>query len=114
MLKCRKFIIIYRNSIIDNILIASPNYFSQLTGALLSITTRFQTYFCAKFFRKEVPIAKSKRGGVILVGGGDGHIERAYDTACVLLHHMNSKNIKPMIYSHNTSNIPSKDDDIAI
>lgn len=71
-------------------------------------------YFCARFFRKEVPIAKSKKGGVILIGGGDGHIEGAYDTACTLLHHMNSKNIKPAIYSHNTNNISSKEDSIAI
>lgn len=98
----------------DNILIASPIYFSQLTGQLLAITSRLQMYFSARYFRKEVPIVKSKKGGVILVGGGDGHIEGAYDTACTLLHHMNSKNIKPVIYSHNTDKIPAKEDGIGI
>ena len=49
-----------------------------------------------------------------MVGGGDGHIERAYDTARILLHHMNSRNINPVIYCHNTNNIQSKDDDIAM
>ena len=98
----------------DNILIASPIYFSELTGQLLAITSRLQTYYSARFFRKEVPIVKSKKGGVILVGGGDGHIEGAYDTACTLLHHMNSRNINPVIYCHNTNNIQSKDDDIAM
>ena len=33
----------------DNILIASPLYFSELTGKLLAITSRLQTYFCARF-----------------------------------------------------------------
>ena len=66
----------------DNILIASPIYFSELTGKLLDVGSRLQTYFCAKFFRGETPIEKSKRGAVILVGGGDGHMDKAYETAC--------------------------------
>ncbi|CAK7023155.1 flavodoxin family protein [Tissierella sp.] len=45
----------------DNILIASPIYFSELTGALLNIGSRLQTYFCARFFRKEKPIKKAKK-----------------------------------------------------
>ncbi|CQR73517.1 Iron-sulfur flavoprotein [Sporomusa ovata DSM 2662] len=98
----------------DNIIIASPLYFSQLTGQLLAITSRFQTYYSARFFRKEVPIAKSKRGGVILVGGGDRNFEGAYNMACSLLHHMNSKTINPAIYTYNTNNIPSKDNNIAM
>ena len=68
----------------DNILIASPIYFSELTGRLLDVGSRLQTYFCARFFRKEEPILKPKKGAVILVGGGDGHMEKAYGTACTL------------------------------
>lgn len=94
----------------DNILIASPLYFSELTGQLLAITSRLQTYFCARNFRKVKPIEKEKKGGVIIVGGGDGHIENAYKTACIILHHMHSRDIAPVIYSHGTNNIPSKDD----
>ena len=77
----------------DNILIASPIYFSELTGRLLDVGSRLQTYFCARFFRKEEPILKPKKGAVILVGGGDGHMEKAYGTACTLLHHMNCRQI---------------------
>jgi multimeric flavodoxin WrbA len=94
----------------DNILIASPLYFSELTGQLLAITSRLQTYFSARFFRKEKPIEKGKKGGVIIVGGGDGNIDNAYKTACILLHHMNSRDIAPVVYSHDTNNISSKDD----
>lgn len=56
------------------------------------------------------PIKKRKKGGVIIVGGGDGNIENAYTTACRILHHMNSRDIAPVVYSHNTNNIPAKDD----
>ena len=94
----------------DNILIASPLYFSELTGLLLAITSRLQTYFCARYFRKMKPIHKTKKGGVIITGGGDGKIEKAYKTACTLLHHMNAKSIAPVVYSHDTNNIPAKND----
>ena len=87
----------------DNILIASPIYFSELTGKLLDVGSRLQTYFCAGFFRKEIPIKKPKRGAVILVGGGDGRIDKAYETACTLLHHMNCYNIYDVVCSHNTN-----------
>ena len=45
----------------DNVLIASPVYFSELTGKLLDLGSRLQTYFSAKFFRREQPVAKAKR-----------------------------------------------------
>lgn len=94
----------------DNILIASPLYFSELTGQLLAVTSRLQTYFCARLFRNKMLIKNEKRGGVILVGGGDGNTGNAYKTACTILHHMNSRDIAPVVYSHNTNNIPAKDD----
>jgi len=94
----------------DNVLIASPIYFSELTGALLNLGSRLQTYFCARFFRKEKPLEKSKKGAVILVGGGDGNLNKAYDTACCLLHHMNSHDILPAAISHDTNNRPAVDD----
>ncbi len=87
----------------DNIIIASPIYFSELTSKLLDVGSRLQTYFCARFFRKEEPIPKKKRGAVILVGGGDGNVEKPYDTACTLLHHMNCFEIHAPVFSHNTN-----------
>lgn len=95
----------------DNILIASPLYFLELTGRLLDVGSRLQTFFCARFFRKEEPIIKSKKGAIILVGGGDGNIDTAYSTACTLLHHMNCYNIHKAVYSHNTNRRPAIDDE---
>jgi len=97
----------------DNVLMASPIYFSELTGALLNVGSRLQTYFCARFFRKEKPIGKSKKGAVIIVGGGDGNVEKAYDTACCLLHHMNAYDILPAVISYNTNERPAAEDKAA-
>lgn len=98
----------------DNILIASPIYISELTGPLLSVGSRLQTYFCAKFFRKERPIEKEKKGAVILVGGGDGNFETPYQTACFLLRKMNSIDVFPLVLSHNTNLIPAANDELAL
>lgn len=98
----------------DNILIASPIYFSELTGKLLDVGSRLQTYFCARFFRKEEPIAKPKKGAVVLVGGGDGHIEKPYETARTLLHHMNCYDIHEVVYSHDTNERPAVEDKAAL
>lgn len=80
----------------DNIIIASPIYFSELTGKLLEVGSRLQTYYCRRFFQGEEPMTKMKKGAVILVGGGDGNFDKAYDTACTLLHHMNCNDIIPL------------------
>ena len=54
----------------DNVVIASPIYFAELSGMLLALGSRLQTYVSAKYMRKETPIAKPKKGAVILAGGG--------------------------------------------
>lgn len=100
--------------ICDNILITSPIYFSELTGKLLDVGSRLQTYFCAKFFRNETAILKPKKGAVILVGGGDGHVDKAYGTACTLLHHMNCYDIHEPVFSHNTNERPAINDEQAL
>lgn len=94
----------------DNILIASPIYFSELTGKLLDIASRLQMYYCAKHFRKEMLIEKTKTGAIILVGGGDGRPEKAVDTACTILHLMNCSVICEPVISHQTNVCPAKED----
>ena len=98
----------------DNVLIASPIYFSELTGKLLDLGSRLQTYYSAAFFRNQKPVMKEKRGAVILVGGGDGRMDKAYSTACILLHHMNCHTIHEPVCSHNTNHTPAADDIHAI
>lgn len=98
----------------DNVLIASPIYFSELTGKLMDVASRLQTYFCARFFRKEIPITKPKKGAVVLVGGGDGKMDKAFDTACTILHHMNCTDTHALVSSHNTNMNPAIEDEEAL
>ncbi len=98
----------------DNIVIASPIWFSELSAPLLTVLSRLQAYYCARFFRKVEPVKKPKRGAVILVGGGDGSSERAFETAKVLLHQMNVVDIFPPVVSHNTNTQPAEKDMAAV
>lgn len=98
----------------DNVLIASPLHFAELSGPLLCVTSRLQTYFCKKFFRKEKPVEKQKKGAVILVGGGFGDISIPYRTAKTILHHMNCRNILPLVSCHHTNEMLAIDDEKAI
>lgn len=91
----------------DNLLIASPIYFSELPGKLLDVCSRLQAFYCARAFRGETPITKPKKGAVLLVGGGDGRMERAHQTAKVLLHQMNATELFPLLSFHNTNETPA-------
>lgn len=95
----------------DNIVIASPVYFSELTGKMLDLFSRLQMYFSAKHFLRKEPEIKSKKGVVLLVGGGTGNPQKAYETAACLLHCINTAQIHPLICSHNTDLIPASEDE---
>ncbi len=41
---------------------------------------------------------------------GDGRIEKAYETACTLMHYMNCYNIDEVVCSHNTNVVPAIQD----
>lgn len=96
--------------ICDNVIIASPIYFSELTGKLLDITSRLQMYFSANRFLNIKPKLKVKKGAVILAGGGMGSPQKAYETATCLLHYMNVQTIHSLICCHNTDIIPAQKD----
>lgn len=94
----------------DNILIASPIYFSEITGKLLDVGSRIQKYFCARYFRKENPISKPKRGAIILVSGSDTEeMNKAFLTAKILLHQMNCTQIHEALCCRNTDNVAAAD-----
>lgn len=97
----------------DNIVIASPVYFSELTGTLLALASRLQTFYSSKRFLGINQIQKKKKGAVILCGGGDGAPDRAEATAGILLKMMGA-DVSKTICSLNTDDIPSKNDNAAI
>ncbi len=94
----------------DNVVIASPVYYSELTGQLLGVLSRFQTYFSARRYRGEEPFLSRKKGVVILVGGGTGDPCRAYQTASEILSYINVYDVFPMICSGNTDVTPAVSD----
>lgn len=97
----------------DNIVIASPIYYSEITGKLLDVCSRLQTYYSARFFRGEKITFKHKKGAVILVGGGDGKAERAEATSRTLLKCMGCTEQHPLVISHNTNCLPAAEDTAA-
>ncbi len=97
-----------------NVVIASPIYYSELTGKLLDTASRFQVYYSARFFRKEDPGIKPKKGGVILAGGGDGNPQRPFTTAKILLRQLNVREVFPLVCSHGTNTLPAGEDEEAI
>ena len=94
----------------DSVVLASPIYFSELTGPLLSVLSRLQQYYCAKVFRGEAIPFAGKRGGLLLVGGGDGSAARAEQTAITLLHQMGCREIFPTILCHDTNRTPAAEE----
>lgn len=98
----------------DNIIIASPVYYSEITGQLLNVMSRLQMYYSASHFQGVRILTKPKKGAVILVGGGDGSPDRASETAKMLLRCMNVKESLDPVISHNTNNVPAVEDKQAV
>ena len=99
----------------DNFIVASPIHTSLLTGPMVSLASRFQCYYGARRFQNAPISRRPKRGAVILVGGGDGSHEPALKLARVMLRYMNAGFVEEnFALSHNTDNIPAKDDRLAL
>lgn len=93
----------------DHVVVASPIYFSELTGPLLSAASRLQMFYAAQKFLHHNLIAKPKQGAVILCGGGDGSAQTAEMTAETLLREMGAAPAAA-ITSLRTDTLPAKDD----
>lgn len=92
----------------DNVLFASPIYFSELTGSFLSLISRFQPYFCGKYLRREPSPLKEKRGGVMVVFGGNPlDTAKPYDTGRRLLELIHCQEVFPLVYGDHTDDIPA-------
>ncbi|MBE5781707.1 MAG: flavodoxin family protein [Clostridiales bacterium] len=98
----------------DAIVIACPIYYSELTGPLLSLLSRLQVYYCARRFQGIRLNNKEKRGGMLLVGGGDGGPEKALSTARTLLRCMNAKEIAEPVMTLHTDHLPAASDTSAL
>jgi multimeric flavodoxin WrbA len=63
----------------DNVVVASPIYFGNLTGSLLNWASRLQYFWVSKNIRKVQPISTKYRKGVVIliVNSGKDHIDSA-------------------------------------
>ena len=98
----------------DNVVLASPIWFSSLSGPLLNITSRFQTNFMGRFQRGE-KIPADKNGVLILVGGQAGtEIEPEKSAHTILRNMYVLKENVTVIKSMDTDNIPAAEDNAAL
>lgn len=97
----------------DNIIIASPVYFSELSGTLLAVCSRLQSFYASRRFLKINQLTKKKKGAIILCGGGEGAPQKAQSTAKTLLREMNAE-LVGMVGALQTDKVPSDQDQTAL
>ncbi|MCM1988257.1 flavodoxin family protein [Oceanirhabdus seepicola] len=94
---------------VDNVIIASPIYFSQLTGKLLSFASRLQCFFVSRCLKKDSYFQlKRKKGALLITGGGDGSPELGIRSANIIFRQMNAESIGT-VSSLKTNKIPAKE-----
>ena len=55
---------------VDNVIISSPIYFSELSGPLLSYASRFQRYYAQKILRADPHFHMKQKKGLIVLSAG--------------------------------------------
>ena len=99
----------------DNIVIASPIWFSSISGTLLNLTSRVQSLFAAAFFQKKQILHKEKKGVVIIVGAQPETIKIPTQTALAIMRYLNvHRPSVQKIYSVDTNNLPAGQDEKAL
>jgi multimeric flavodoxin WrbA len=97
---------------VDNVVLASPIYLSELTSEMLRFASRFQKYFAARCLKKGNEFKlKKKNGALIIAAGGDSrNLEgRAIDTANIIFRHINTQSVG-VVSTLYTNDIPANED----
>jgi len=99
----------------DTIVLASPIWFSSLSGPMLNMASRIQSVFAAEHFQKKRLISKEKNGVIVLVGAQPETKDIPTQTALGIMKHMNVRrsNVE-MIYSLETNALPAEQDQTAL
>lgn len=88
----------------DNIVIASPIYFAELTGSLLQFASRLQFFWVAQNIRNKPALKdKLRKGYVVLSDGSEQRYENALAMSKRLLNTMGAK-FQDFAYYPNTDN----------
>lgn len=98
----------------DNVVVASPVYYSELTGRLLDLMSRLQTYYSrTRFMGASSPLDRPRHGAILLAGGGDGEPDTALITARRLLRCVGVSEPECAL-SLNTDELPAAQDEAAL
>lgn len=98
----------------DNFVIASPIWYSELSGPLLNLASRFQTYFVSRVFKNEPHKLKHKRGVLLLAGAEPGTEVKAVSTANTIFRNVNALPCVAIVSSLNTNHTPAENDETAL
>jgi len=92
---------------VDNVILASPLYFSELTGKLLSFSSRLQIYYTVKKMQKKVDFRLNKKNAVLVItGGGNGGPAPAIERAKIIFGLVNAKLVGTVL-SLKTDTLPA-------
>lgn len=102
--------IIYEDDF-DNIVIASPVYYSTLPGAVLSIMSRLQPWHAAMYFLKQPLQLRPKKSAAILTAGGKGNHANAQHHLSAFFRMVGAEGFREhTVCSANTDTIPAWED----
>lgn len=99
----------------DNVVVASPVYFSTLPGRMLSLISRMQPWHAATFFIKKPLVQRRKKSAAILTAGGKGNQEGAYHHLRAFFRMLNAHGFREhIVCSPNTDTLPAGEDEAAL
>ena len=99
----------------DNIVVASPIYFSTVPGPLLGVFSRMQPWHAATFFLKQPLVQKPKKSAAILTAGSKGNSANSYHHLRAFFRMNNAFGFEDhVVCSPNTDTVPSWEDQEAI
>lgn len=99
----------------ENFVIASPLYFSELTGPLLGLLSRLQRYYGAKYIQRDPSVSlERKKCALLITGGGSTKTYgKVMDTANIIFKHVNGHLVGTAI-SGNTDRLAAELDQEAL
>lgn len=99
----------------DNVVLASPVYYSTLPGQVLSLMSRLQPWHAAKFFLNRPLVQHRKKAAVILTAGGKGNQAQAFHHVRALFRMLNAVGYEEhWVCSPNTDTLPASQDERAM
>ena len=99
----------------DNLIIASPVYYGSLTGPMVSLASRLQTYHYLQPTPDSPRVLTPKRGALLLVGGGKANPKRAIGISNIIFRILNvSLDESNICLCFGTDVLPAKKNENAI